>query len=197
MKKIKQIVLGLLFLFVSTGVLNGADLQQNFLGANWGAHISQMEGFSKVSQKGAVSYYETPKKFYTIFGIDTANVIFGFYKNKFFAAYIAVESIKTFSRAKDHLTQKFGSPTAILKAQNQQTIFRWKYENIKIKLKLYEKEGKMKLAFYYSPLTAEVNEAQREIFPQIPFDVTTINERTRQEDFEDLKLKRRMDVFGF
>ena len=197
MEKFKQIIYGLVFLFISTGVLHGADLQEGFLGTNWGAHISELTGFNKVSRNGDVSYYGNPQKSYTIFGVDTANVIFGFFKDKFFAAYIAVESIKTFSRAKDHLTQKFGSPITILKTQNQQTIFSWKQADIRIKLKLYEKEGKMKLAFYYTPLARKVNQTQRELFPQIPADAFSIDDRTRQEDNKNFKLERQMDVFGF
>ena len=197
MEKIKRFVYGLVVMFIISGVLHGADLQDSFLGINWGAQISELTGFSKVSQQGDVSYYGNPRKSYTVFGLDTANVIFGFYKDKFFAAYIGVDSIKTFSRAKDHLTQKFGSPVTILKTQNQQTIYRWNHENIKIKLKLSEKEGKMKLAFYYGPLAAEVNESQREVFPLIPADAFSIDDRTRQEDLKDIKLQRRMDVFGF
>jgi len=197
MERFKQIIYALVFTFISTGVLYGADLQEGFLGTHWGSHISELTEFSKVSQKGDVSYYRNPQKSYTIFGIDTANVIFGFFKDKFFAAYIAVESIKTFSRAKDHLTQKFGSPITILKTQNQQTIFSWKQADIRIKLKLYEKEGKMKLAFYYTPLAGKVNQTQRELFPQIPADVFSIDDRTRQEDNKNFKLERQMDVFGF
>ncbi len=197
MEKFKQIICGLVFMLISTGVLHGADLQEGFLGTNWGANISKLTGLKKVSQKGDIDYYGNPQKSYTIFGVDTANVIFGFFKDKFFAAYVAVESISTFSQAKDHLTQKFGSPITILKTRNQQTIYMWKHENIKIKLKLFEKEGKMKLAFYYSPLAAEVNETQREEFPQIPADAFSIDDRTRQETRKELKLRREMDVFGF
>jgi hypothetical protein len=197
MERFKQIIYGLVFMIISIGVLHGADLQEDFLGTNWGAHISELTGLKKVSRKGDVSYYKTPQKFYTIFGVDSANVIFGFFKDKFFAAYIAVESIETFSRAKDHLTQKFGSPITILKTQNQQTIFSWKQADIRIKLKLYEKEGKMKLAFYYTPLAGKVNQTQRELFPQIPADAFSIDDRTRQEDNKNLKLERQMDVFGF
>ena len=197
MEKFKQIIYGLVFLFISTGVLHGADLQEGFLGTNWGAHISELTGFNKVSRNGDVSYYGNPQKSYTIFGVDTANVIFGFFKDKFFAAYIAVESIEVFDRAKNHLTQKFGSPQTILKTQNQQTIFSWKQTDTRIKLKLYEKEGKMKLAFYYSPLATEVNATQREAFPQIPADTYSIDDRTRQEITKDSKLRQEMDVFGF
>ena len=197
MEKFKRIIYGLVFLYISTSGLHGADLQEGFLGTNWGTHISELTGFNKVSQKGDVIYYGNPQKSYTIFGVDAANVIFGFFKDKFFAAYIAVESISTFSRAKDHLTQKFGSPITILKTQNQQTIFMWKHEHTKIKLKLYEKEGKMKLAFYYTPLAGKVNQMQREIFPQLPAQDFSIDSRSRQQATDDRRLQQAIDVMGF
>ena len=197
MERFIQIIYGLVFLFISTGVLHGADLQEGFLGTNWGAHISELTGFSKVSRKGDVSYYGNPQKSYTIFGVDTANVIFGFFKDKFFAAYIAVESIEVFDRAKHHLTQKFGPPQTILKTRNRQTIFSWKQTDTRIKLKLYEKEGKMKLAFYYTPLAGKVNQAQREIFPQIPAEDFSIDSRSRQQAIDDRRLQQAIDVMGF
>jgi hypothetical protein len=197
MERLKQIIYGLVFMFISTGVLHGSDLQEGFLGTNWGIHISELTGFSKVSQKGDVSYYGNPQKSYTIFGVDTANVIFGFFKDKFFAAYIAVESIGVFDRAKNHLTQKFGSPQTILKTQNRQTILSWKQTDTRIKLKLYEKEGKMKLAFYYTPLTRKVNQAQRDLFPQMPAEDFSLDSRSRQQAIDDRRLQQAIDVMGF
>jgi len=197
MERLKQIIYGLVFMFISTGVLHGADLQEGFLGTNWRTHISELTGFSKVSQKGDVSYYGNPQKSYTIFGVDTANVIFGFFKDEFFAAYIAVESIGVFDRAQNHLTQKFGSPQTILKTQNRQTILSWKQTDTRIKLKLYEKEGKMKLAFYYTPLAGKVNQAQRDLFPQIPAEDFSIDSRSRQQAIDDRRLRQAIDVMGF
>ena len=197
MARFKQIVYGLVFIFISSGVLHGADLQTGFLGTNWGTDISELTGFSKISQKGDVSYYKTPQKSYSLYGVETANVIWGFFKNKFFAAYIAVESIEVFDRAKNQLTQKFGSPQTILKTQNRQTIFSWKQTNTRIKLKLFEKEGKMKLAFYHTPLSTKVNQAQRELFPQIPAQDFSIDSRSRQQAIDDRRLQQAIDVMGF
>ena len=197
MERFKQLIYGVAFMFISTGVLHGADLQEGFLGTNWGAHISELTGFSKVSQKGDVSYYRTPQKSYTVFGVETANVIFGFFKDKFFAAYIAVESIEVFDRVKNHLTQKFGSPQTILKTQNQQTIFSWRQTDTRIKLKLNEKEGKMKLAFYYAPLAGKVNQVQRDMFPQIPAEDFSIDSRSRQQAIDDRRLQQAIDIMGF
>jgi hypothetical protein len=197
MERFKQIIYGLVFLFISGGVLHGADLQDGFLGINWGVPISGLTGFSKVSQKGDVSYYANPQKSYTIFGVDSANVIFGFFKDKFFAAYIAVESIEVFDRVKNHLTQKLGSPQTTIKTRNQQTILSWKQTDTRIKLKLYEKEGKMKLAFYYTPLAGKVNQAQRELFPQIPAEDFSLDSRNRQQAIDDRRLQQAIDVMGF
>jgi hypothetical protein len=197
MEKFKQIIYGMVFMIISTGVLQGADLQKGFLGTNWGADISEFSGFSKISQKGDVSYYRDPQKSYTIFGLETANVTFGFFKDKFFAAYIAVESIEVFERTKSHLTQKFGSPRTILKTQNRQTIISWKQTDTRIKLKLYEKEGKMKLAVYYTPLAGKVNQAQRELFPQIPSQDFSIDSRSRQQAADYRRLQQAIDVMGF
>jgi len=133
-----------------------------------------------------------------VFGVDTANVIFGFFKDKFFAAYIAVESIEVFDRAKDHLTQELGSPKTILKTQNRQTIYSWRQADTRIKLKLNEKEGKMKLAFYYAPLAGKVNQVQREMFPQLPAENFSIDSRrSRQQAIDDRRLRQSIDVMGF
>ena len=50
MRKFKQIVYSLIFMFVSTGIIHGTELQEGFLGINWGAHISELTGLSEVSE---------------------------------------------------------------------------------------------------------------------------------------------------
>ena len=197
MTKFKQINLGLLFMFLSSGILYAADLQKGFLETNWETDISELAGMNKVSQKGDVSYYRNPRITYSMLGLDKANVILGFFKDKFFAAYIAVESIDIFDQAKNHLTQKLGSPRTILKTQNRQTIYSWKQTNIRVKLKLLEKEGKMKLAFYYTPIATKVNQTQREIFPPVNTEDLSIDNHTRQQAADDGRLQRAIDVMGF
>jgi hypothetical protein len=197
MIRIQQIISVFTILLLISGFSYAANLQEGFLGTKWGADIKELKGLKKIFQKGDVSYYRNPQIAYSIFDLDTEKVTLGFFRDKFFAAYAEVESITVFDRVKSHLTQRFGSPTTIVKTQNQQTIYRWKYEKIKTKLKIYEEKGKMKLAFYYNPLAAKVNEVQRELFPPMPTDSLSMDEGTRREDMQDLKLKRRMDVFGF
>jgi hypothetical protein len=190
MGRLKQLAYLFAVLSIGSGVSHSADLKDGFLGIKWGTSLSELEDLVKVSGKNDVSYHGYPKRSYTTFDIETTHVVFGFYKDKFFATYIQVDSIQVFDRVKDYITQKYGSPRKILKMMEQQTIYRWKYENTKIKLKLNEKEGRMKLSIYYTPLSEKVSKSQQVFFPPVPEEDTSIYTKER-------KLQDSMEVMGF
>ena len=184
MKRIKQLLIGMFILAIATGFSNAADLNDGFLGVKWGTDISKLPDYGKIAEKYDVSYYGNSKRTYSLFGEETPYVIFATYENKFYAAYIQVESIEIFSRLKRHISQKYGTPRTTLEVQKQQTIYRWKHEDTKIKLKLFELEGKMRLGFYYSPLANKVNQAQREAFPPLPKSKFPLDEHRLKQAFE-------------
>jgi hypothetical protein len=197
MGKLKIGISGLTILFVLTGVLHAAELNESFLGVKWGTNISELPNFKKISGKEDVAYYENPTKIYTVFEVENPSVIYGFYKDQFFATYIQVDTFKVFERVKDHISEKFGIPKTILRMKSRQTIYRWKHQGIKIKLKLFELEGKMKLAFYYKPLSNKLNVAQEGSFPTNTERVFTLDEDTKKEINDELKLNRRLNVMSF
>lgn len=175
-------------LLISLGSLQAADLKDGFLGIKWETSISELPHFVKFAEKYDVSYYANPNKSYTLFGVDVPNVTYGFYGDKFFAAYVDVGSIEVFGQLKEHIIQQYGSPRTTLKFESGQTIYNWKYADTKIKLKLFENDGKMKLAFYYAPLAQKVNKAQREAFPPPRKPVFPLDQR---------RLGEAMEVMGF
>ena len=197
MNKPKVAVCLLSILFSLTGILHAADLSESFLGVKWGTNISELPDFKKISGKGDVAYYRNPAKIYTVYEVENPSVIYGFYKGQFFATYIQVNSYNVFERVKAHLSEKFGEPKTTLRMKSRQTIHRWKHQNIKIKLKLHELEGKMKLAFYYTPLSNKVNEAQQGDFPAISDREYTLDESTKQKINKELKLQRAINLMEF
>lgn len=197
MRGFKFAVIGILFWSFFSGLLHAAELKESFLGVKWGTNISALPEFKKIAGKEDLAYYENPTKIYTVFEVENPSVIYGFYKDQFFATYIQVDTFTVFERVKEHISEKFGTPKTILKMKARQTIYRWKHQGIKIKLKLFELEGKMKLAFYYTPLSNKLNAAQRSSFPVVQGRVTGPDESTRQEIHKDLKLQRALDVMGF
>lgn len=188
MRRFKQLVYILAFLFINIGILQAADLQDGFMGIKWGTNIADLPDLMKVSEKHDVIYYGNPKKQYTLFDVDVPYVTYAFYSAKFFAAYVDVTSIDVFGKLKKHITKKYGPPRTTLKFNEGQRIYNWKYQDTKIKLKLYENEGKMKLGFYYAPLAGKVNKAQREAFPPPRKPTFPLDER---------RLGEAMEVMGF
>ena len=197
MGKLKIVIYGLGFLFILTGVLHAAELNESFLGVKWGTNISELPKFKKISGKDDVAYYTNPAKVYTVFEVENPSVIYGFYKDQFFATYIQINSFSVFERVKDHISEKFGESKTKLKMKARQTIHKWKHQDIKIKLKLFELEGKMKLAFYYSPLSNKLNEEEQGSFPTNTERVFTLDEGSKKEIQNELKLKRRLNVMSF
>lgn len=141
----------------------GDDLRQGFLGTKWKSDISNLKGFIKISARGLVDYYRNPHKVFTLNEIYIPDVIYGFYESRFFAVYINIESPEAFGRIKDYMIAKYGDPRESFTLKNDLRVYNWMYQTIKMKLKLNEKIGSMKLAFYYLPLSQKVNEAQEEL----------------------------------
>jgi len=188
MRRLKQLVYILAFLMINSGVLQAADLKDGFLGVQWGADIADLPDFEKVAEKHDVIYYGNPKKSYTLFDIDVPYVTYAFHDSRLFAAYVDVASIVVFGKLKDHLTRKYGIPRTTLNFNEGQRIYNWKYQDTKIKLKLYENEGKMKLGFYYAPLAGKVNQALQEAFPPPRKPLFPLDQR---------RLREAMEVMGF
>ena len=197
MGKLKIVIYGMAIFLTLTGGLHAAELNESFLGVKWGTHISELPKFKKISGKDDVAYYQNPANAYTIFEVENPSVIYGFYKGQFFATYIQVNRFTVFERVKENISEKFGPPKTTLKMKARQTIHRWKHQDIKIKLKLFELEGKMKLAFYYTPISNKVNEAQEESLPTGTDRVFTLDEDSKKEIENELKLNRRLNVMSF
>jgi len=188
MKRLALLVYISAFVFGCIGISLAADLQDGFMGIPWGTDIADLPDFVKVAEKHDVIYYGNPKKTYTLFNVDVPYVTYAFHSAKLFAAYVDVASIDVFGKLKDHISRKYGPPRTTLRFNEGQRIYNWKHQDTKIKLKLYENEGKMKLGFYYEPLTRKVNQALREAFPPPRKPVFPLDER---------RLGEAMEVFGF
>lgn len=146
-----------LFLFVPQ-LIYPADLQEGFSGIKWGTDISVLKNFKKIGDTDNVSYYLNPNELHSIKNIDVPHVVYGFYNDQFFAVFAVIDKFEAYSQLKSQLMTKFGDPQITLTARQEQTIYRWKHKDIKIKLKLRGIDGKMKLAFYYTPLSTKIDE---------------------------------------
>ena len=147
-----------------TASLHAADLKDGFFDIPWKANLSQMDGFQKVRENLNVSYFTNPERVYTIDDLKISDVVYGSYADQFFAVYINIQTIEVFSQLRRHMNQSYGLPKITKSMPVEQTTYQWKHKQAKIKLKIYETRNNMKMAFYYTPLSRQVNEGQQEAF---------------------------------
>ena len=158
MRKLSISIFTMLLFWVVPQFVSPADLQDSYSGIIWGTDISALKNFTKIGGNDRVSYYLNPNELHSINDIDVPHVVYGFYNEKFFAVFAVIDIFEVYSQLKSQLLTKFGDPQITLTTRQEQTIYRWKYKDIKIKLKLRGTDDKMKLAFYYTPLSIKIDE---------------------------------------
>jgi len=138
------------------------DLKDGLSGIQWGEDLSGIEGFVKLHEKGDIVYYANPGQTHTIFNVEAPDVVYGASSGRFFSVYISIETMSIYMELRKNLKQKYGLPDIQTTMKSGETIYKWKYGDIKIKLKAREKKDELKLAFYYTPISNLVDEAQLE-----------------------------------
>lgn len=137
------------------------DLEKDFLGVPWSASFSDLDGFSIIYKKADIFFGIRPNETRTINNVDVGHVIYGFYNSRFFGAYVNIQSLDAFSGLRQELEKRYGTPRVTI--GTHQKIYNWKHGPVKIKLKMNEQTGDMKIGFYYTPLADTINEKKQEI----------------------------------
>ncbi|MDJ0722692.1 MAG: hypothetical protein QNJ04_13750 [Desulfobacterales bacterium] len=159
MKRFTAALIFIILVCLTSPPAYAQDLQAIFSGIPWGSPAEEVRGLELVRQQGEESYYAKPDDFYSLGGVTCEKVVYGFYQNRFFGAFMTVKDEKEFRAVRAHLTERYGDARSQMRLDR--TIYIWDYLEVKIKLKHYEGRPKAKLAFYYTPLSTEVNEARK------------------------------------
>ncbi|MBW1998742.1 MAG: hypothetical protein JRJ29_12355 [Deltaproteobacteria bacterium] len=150
----------LVFFVFFGGTTYGSNLEKGFLGIKWGQNLNEVSELSELYQRDKVRYFARPGVLYKLRGKYPSRVVYGFYQDRFFAGYVSFRSWEAVSEIRQELTKLYGIPR--IKARKDHSIYQWRAKEIKIKLKLWEVKGEMKLAFYYMPLSNQLNEERQE-----------------------------------
>lgn len=159
-KKILSILF-LIFMLLSPANLLAAELDTEALGIRWGTDIWDVDGLKKMFEKNGVDYYQTKKmKRQEIGAVVIPRVVYGFHADQFFAVYGWLDSLGDFDLLRKKITDTYGEPkTSLLMDQK---VYLWKHKKIKIKMKMNEADGRLKLGVYYTPISKRLNELQHE-----------------------------------
>mgnify|MGYP006289154983 CR=1 FL=1 len=142
------------------------SFEVGFGGIPWGESAERLPGLQKVGAKESVEYYVNPGKQFTLDNVEIREVVYGFYEDRFFAAYLKIETLEVFQQLKQKIQSRYGPPLVRYAVDGQPAVYRWKERDLKIKLKVDHAGRNMKLGLYYVPLTDKVNEQDQERFQE-------------------------------
>lgn len=134
------------------------DIQQGIHGMQWGSSISKYEKLTRVKKMKQAAYYLNSNMQYETANQPVPAVYYGFYSDQFFAVFIRLRSPDQFSHLERQFRKKHGAPKTTRNNATGLTVHRWKDKDVSIKLKLRESPVEYKLAMYYLPLAAALNQ---------------------------------------
>ena len=146
------------------------DIQQGIHGMKWGSSVSEYDELSRVHEADQAAYYANANMIYQSANQPIPGVFYGFYRDQFFAVFIKLRSPDQYSQLERQFTAKHGKPKTTYYPGTRQTVHRWKDDNVKIKLKMKESIPEFKMAIYYAPLAAGLNQEQLENIPSDVYD---------------------------
>jgi len=191
MRKLIYLIFFTVVFLTNTGYPAAADLKDGFFDLAWKTDLSQLNGFKKIAENLNVAYFINDQRTYKIADIKISDAVYGSFENQFFAVYIDTAAIDIFAQLRRYITHKYGLPKikiTQMQGADQQTVYQWNYAKTKIKLKIHENRDNMKIAFYYTPLSGQVNETQTEAFEEthkksiFPLDKSQIRQAEQLRD---------------
>jgi len=156
---------GLMLVFIAVMLAlpaHGQSLDREFLGLSWGTDIRDQKGYELLYAKGDLRYYIQPDTVRVVKGFKIARVIYGTRDYLFFSVFLLIDSMEIFDDIKAYMEDRYGFPKISWSVAGDQTTYKWKFKTIGMKLKFYQQDRRMKLAFYYTPIADRVNEQEAE-----------------------------------
>ncbi len=153
--KINTILCAMALFFGLINPLAAEDVQQVFSGIPWGSTVEAFQGVHQSARSGDFTFYKRDKDIYGIGDVALTDIVYGFYKGKFFSVYLKITDPDNVGPIKNFLDKVYDPARAQLRLH--ETIFIWDYLNVKIKLKQPLNGATAKLAYYYVPLSLKAN----------------------------------------
>jgi len=128
----------------------------NFRGIKWGVHINKLHDMILVEDDKDLKIYQKSNDKMSIGSAKLKNIIYKFYKNRFFAVQIQFEGPTNFSTLKSTFCQQYGKVDKFIFEEYQ-----WDFNDVSISLeKSIFGEGIIK--YEYKPIQKEQEKDEKE-----------------------------------
>ncbi len=152
-----------------TNAVQASDLKVGVHGMAWASHVRDHGHLIRLRAAGPVSYYVNRNMAYQAANQPVPGVVYGFFQDHFFAVYIKLRSPNQAYYLEKHFRTAYGPARVTGGRSGEQTVYRWKEEDVKVKLKINESNREIKLGIYYQPLSSQLNRMRAEEVPSGTF----------------------------
>jgi len=165
MKMITILLSAILVVCGHLQICKAADLQWGFGGIPWSAAISQVNNCERVESRESIQFCLRRDLIHTLKGEIGPRVLYGFYKEAFFAVFIQIDDDESYGQTKSRLMDLMGTPGKSLNKEGDVSVFRWTQEQIRVELSNDPTSQGFTLAYYYIPLADKVYQKQKAFLP--------------------------------
>lgn len=131
-------------------------------GMPWASSIADHPDLVKIRETKSVAYYVDADTIYKLGEVQVERVVYGFYEGKLFAGFINLSNPLQLVNLKRHFEKRYGPPDISSSDNHELTVYRWKTDRIKIKLKHRKATNEAKMAIYFNLLSKRIDEIEVE-----------------------------------
>ncbi len=144
----------LLFNYASTTTQE----KEGILGIAWAANIRDLPDLKLIAEDGDHQYYSRPGEERKVEGITVDQIVYGFYKGRFYNVMVYFSSKPSFSKMKDRLAGRYGSP---FKPDDTDLKFFWTADTVHLLLTYDEAANLGRLSYFYQPIEGEIERSEK------------------------------------
>ena len=169
-----------LLLAVPVTALQADDLKTGVHGMAWASPITDHDHLTRVRTAGPASYYVNRNMTYQAANQPVPGVVYGFFQDRLFAVYIKLRSPNQAYYLEKHFRTAYGPAKVTGGRSGEPTVYRWKDDELKVKLKVNESNREIKLGIYYQPLSSQLNRMRAEEVPSGTFRMVPADDKATE-----------------
>lgn len=132
--------------------------REGILGIAWAANIRDLPDMQLISDDGDHRYYSRAGDEGKIEGITVDQIVYGFYRGRFYNVMAYFTSKPSFERMRDRLASRYGSP---FKPDESELKFFWTADTVHLLLTYNEATNQGRLSYFYQPIDGEIERSEK------------------------------------
>lgn len=135
------------------GSLQSPKEMDQFRGIRWGAPVAEVSGLRPLAEDGELVFYVRDGDKLSIENVEVNQVVYGFYKGRFYNAIVYYRTAGNFSMLKDHLYGQLGN--AYHPVYSEKRYF-WDGDKVSVLLTFDDASDEGRISFLFKPIAGEV-----------------------------------------